>query len=120
MRFLALPCAVGMFVSAIPASLLTVEGAVANPGSIEFTQKMRLKNAIGLAGGTTTEANLKRVVLVSNGEERVYDLTKLGPTPFVEPDDVVFIEQIDRAKHIDLKGAVHRPAIGRPSRSSRS
>ncbi len=110
MRLFAILAAFGMVVSAIPAAVLNVGGAVAQPGAIEVAERTRLRDAISLAGGATNDANLKRVRIVrANGLESVHDLTKLGPSPLVEPGDSIFVEPIDQTKHIVVRGAVQSP-----------
>jgi protein involved in polysaccharide export with SLBB domain len=99
-----------MTLSAVSAGFLKVEGAVAQPGALEAAQSMRLRDAVKLAGGATDQANLKRVrVIRANGIESVHDLTKLGPTPVVEPGDSIVVEAIDMKSQIVVRGAVRSP-----------
>lgn len=110
MRLFAILASFGMTLSSLSAGFLKVEGAVVQPGALEVAQTTRLRDAVRLAGGATDQANLKKVrVIRANGVESVHDLTKLGPTPLVEPGDSIFVEPIDKTKQIVVKGAVRSP-----------
>ena len=84
------------------AGQVTVSGAVARPGKIEFDRPMTVFQAIMQAGGTTQYGTLKkvRVVRIANGEQQsqVIDLTgtlkgRSSEVVYVKDGDVIFVPQ---------------------------
>ena len=84
------------------AGQVTVSGAVAKPGKIEFDRPITVFQAIMQAGGTTQYGTLKkvRVVRIANGEQQsqVINLTgtlkgQSSEVVYVKDGDVIFVPQ---------------------------
>ena len=84
------------------AGQVTVSGAVARPGKIEFDRPMTVFQAIMQAGGTTQYGTLKKVRLVRivNGEQQsqVMNLTgtlkgRSSEVTYVKDGDVIFVPE---------------------------
>jgi len=103
---------------------VTVIGAVASPGSHEITGATRLLSVITTAGGTSPEADLHAVRVITPSERRpsikVVDLEDflmkgdLGSNPLLKENDVVFVpteKATEEAKQVNVKvvGQVQSP-----------
>ncbi len=78
-----------------------VVGAVGSPGAHQFEQGMNLLEAIGRAGGPTSDANIKkaRYVVIENGKTRVVDINlenymmndKFKAIPIIRKGSTIYI-----------------------------
>ena len=57
--------------------LVTVGGEVRNPGEVPFRPGINLYSAISSRGGPTEYAEMKKVKLIRNKTEKIYDLRKV-------------------------------------------
>jgi polysaccharide export outer membrane protein len=78
----------------IVEQLVVVGGQVRRPGPVPYNRNLTLYQAIQNAGGATEFGSMKRVKLIRNGQQKLYDLTilKFMQIP-LEPDDTIEIPQ---------------------------
>jgi polysaccharide export outer membrane protein len=78
----------------IVEQLVVVGGQVRRPGPVPYNRNLTLYQAIQNAGGSTEFGSMKRVKLIRNGQQKLYDLTilKFMQIP-LEPDDTIEIPQ---------------------------
>lgn len=55
---------------------VTVGGQVRSPGPVPFAKELTLWGAIQARGGATEFGSMRRVTLIRNGNQKVYDATK--------------------------------------------
>lgn len=54
---------------------VTVEGQVKNPGAVQYREKSTFLTMVNDAGGPTAFASMKRVRVIRNGAQKIFDLT---------------------------------------------
>src|SRR5438477_12840576 len=106
-RLIAITTAFTLFVSGLTATI-AVAGAVNKPGDIEFKAGMRVRQAVELAG-VKKNADLKRVTVIENGETRIVDLAKLGPSPLLHEGAKITVPEFDAGRYVMVGGAVISP-----------
>ena len=57
--------------------VVVVGGQVKNPGSVPFAKELTLWGAIQARGGATEFGSMRRVKLLRNGSQKIYDATKV-------------------------------------------
>lgn len=98
-----------------PTPQVTVVGAVTKPGPLPLAEGLRLRKALEFAGGTTPEADLRRVVVLRKDLSRMtLDLSQSeqvgDPTLNVLLEDGDSIEVPARARiKVTVVGAVTKP-----------
>ncbi|HIE52502.1 MAG TPA: hypothetical protein EYP85_12150, partial [Armatimonadetes bacterium] len=104
----------------VPAAEIMVLGAVQKPGRFPLNRDMRVMEALGAAGGTTEQANLRQVVIVHRtGERTTVDLwaflnqMNLLQNAPLQAGDVVFVPSVaeDLSQGIAVFGLVNQPGI---------
>ncbi len=55
---------------------VTVGGQVKNPGSVPFAKELTLWSAIQARGGANEFGSMRRVKVIRNGSQKIYDATK--------------------------------------------
>lgn len=108
-RLFAMSIAASVAASAMAVSV-DVQGAVLEPGSVELKQGLRLRQAIDAVGGFAANADPMAVqVIEADGDKQIVDLSKVGPTPLLQPGDRVEVPVFDASKYVTVSGAVAKP-----------
>lgn len=88
-----------------------ITGAVKNPGPVFVTEASSLRSAVQLAGGFTTNADLRAVeVRAPNGDSKKWDLYALGLVQSVKPGDTVIVPTLDLKSVVLVNGRVANPS----------
>ena len=75
-------------------SIVTIGGQVRRPGPVAMNNKLTIYQAIQAAGGASEFGAMRRVKVIRDGEEKIYDLTKTKNMELkVEPDDTIVVPQ---------------------------
>ncbi|MGI8924512.1 MAG: SLBB domain-containing protein [Fimbriimonadales bacterium] len=112
MKTMTILAGLALSVAAIANTSVSVEGAVNKPGEIRYTDGLRVREALKLAGGLTAHADQTKIELTNpDGGKRCVDLTKLGPPPLVSPGAKVSVPKLDPANYVTVKGAVAKPGV---------
>ncbi len=112
MKTMSILAGLALSVAAFANASISVEGAVNRPGEIRYTDGLRVREALKLAGGLTARADQTKVELTDPDRgKRCVDLTKLGPTPLVSPGAKVAVPTLDPADYVTIKGAVAKPGV---------
>lgn len=106
-------------VSQSASQKVTVDGAVAKPGVYELRGRTTLLQAVAMASGPTSTANLKSVAVFRNqGTERmvaVFDVAAIRDgnaiDPVIEGDDIVIVDT-SRLRSLMLNAVTALPALG--------
>jgi len=102
----------------IPERTVTITGEVKNPGQYTLVpgEKDRLQDLVRMAGGTTPQANLRKVKVQSIQDGRrpteTYDLTSIetSQNPILRRGDAIFIPTTQPKKGIGL-GEIHQAVL---------
>jgi len=105
--------------------VVTVQGAVANPGTYRRTDGMRVSDAIAAAGGLMPEAYLERADLIRHAPDGSTELIRVALQQAMAGDPAADLKLMDRdeltvREHSDVRwanrvvrieGAVQRPGV---------
>ena len=91
---------VSVGVKSSTAQAVTVDGAVFKPGSFPLVGRTSLMQAVALAGGTTEDANLRRIAVFrtikGQRQAAAFDLAAIrhgqAPDPQVYPGDILVVD----------------------------
>lgn len=92
---------------------VSVLGEVAKPGNLEYKENMNVLDALGGAGGASTEANLNGATLIHNGRQRPLDLYGLlrqgnmSANIALAPGDSIVVPELHNRTYVF--GAVAKP-----------
>ncbi|HMQ57552.1 MAG TPA: SLBB domain-containing protein [Rhizobiaceae bacterium] len=102
-----------------PQETVRVLGAVAKPGRYNFTTRMSILDLLAQAGGPTTDAIQRRIVVINMGKDikafhfdliaftRTGDISRL---PVVRPGDTVYVPDKGQGHWAQLMGTVRDAA----------
>lgn len=80
-----------------PGPLVYVSGQVDDPGPVAYRDGLTVTQAINKAGGPTKAANLKSVLLLSDGKQSRVNYKKIQkgglPDPKLKPDDQITVKE---------------------------
>jgi len=78
----------------VEEQIVVVGGQVRRTGPVPYNRNLTLYQAIQNAGGATEFGSMKRVKLIRNKQQRLYDLTQLKFMQIpLEPDDTIEVPQ---------------------------
>ena len=103
--------------------MLRILGEVRNPGIIQATGLTGLQGAIALAGGTTSNADLRNIAITRAVGDSTYELkidlirndNYAALTTTVKSNDVIVVPSLTSASYVSVLGAVSMPGLRFPS-----
>ncbi|MCH8273291.1 MAG: SLBB domain-containing protein [Armatimonadetes bacterium] len=112
-RFLTAAPAIALLGSVLTSgSMVTVSGAVEQPGGLAITKTMGLRTALESAGGLREDADPKKIEIRSaDGSSKIVDASKLGPVATLRPGDTVSVPILNEDDYVFIKGAVALPGM---------
>ncbi len=113
--------------------VITIQGAVANPGTYTRTDGMRVSDAVAAAGGLLPEAYLVRADLIRHAGDGSTELVRITLEQAMSGDAVADVKLADRdeitvfeyadaqwsSRVVRIEGAVQRPGVYKRSNSMR-
>jgi polysaccharide export outer membrane protein len=91
---------------------ITVLGAVAKPGVIEFKEGMTLAEALLAAGGQKSDGDISKIQIKHRaGEQVVVDFATLGGNIKLAKGDQVFVPMVAGSSYVMVRGAVRNPGL---------
>lgn len=102
-----------------PPIVITVLGAVQNPGPIDVLKGATIQEAIQLAGGAEKGANLSAVKVIRNkgGNSEIVNLSEfmksgsMKDMPRLENEDIVVLLSTHKQSKVKIIGAVNNPGF---------
>jgi protein involved in polysaccharide export with SLBB domain len=110
--------------SRVAGGVYSVTGQVAKPSSglaLRVNPGLTLREAIAFAGGTTVDANRKRITITRAGQTQpmVVDLDKaehgdVASNVDIHPDDAIYVEKMVTTAFVEVIGAFQKPGTHIP------
>jgi polysaccharide export outer membrane protein len=110
--------------SRVAGGVFSITGQVAKPATgipLRVNPGLTLREAIAFAGGTTVDANRKRVTVTRAGQTQplVLDLDKaesgdVANNVDIHPDDAIYVERLVNKEFVEVDGAFQKPGTRIP------